>query len=142
MTIRIEFIADDVVGRVHSIDEPLSTWTRVKDAILVFDPDATIAPRSITAEWRAITAAAPEFAAIRSRFGVAFEYDDEARRRRLLFRDETRQVAALRGAQVVSPKAADVTDLLQSRGFVRRRLTAEQTRDLVRMLGMRHGANF
>jgi superfamily II DNA or RNA helicase len=141
--LHIEFIADEVLGRLSADkDVPHSTWGRIKDSILQFDPDAQIAGRAITAEWRAITAAAPDLAAIRNRHGIAVEYDAGARKQLLRFRDETREIDDLRNARVEAPEPSEMARLLAERGFTRRKLTQEQWRDVTRIVQMRHGANF
>lgn len=143
MSIRIEFVPEQILGRLIATAEVSSSiWSRVKDSILAFDPEALIAGRSITTEWRAVTAAAPELAAIRNRHGVAIEYDEGARQQLLRFRQETRDVEALRNAKVGLRSREEMAHVLAERGLTRRTLTPEQWRDVGRISQMQNGANF
>lgn len=143
MPLRIEFVADEVRGRVTAGPEiPAALWARVKDAVIAFDPDAQVSGRSIQSEWRAVTGAASELAAIRNRHGVEIEYDDGARDQLLRFRSEARLVDALRNAQAPVRNPEEMAGLLKERGFTRRTLTPEQWRDVGRVSQMQNGANF
>jgi hypothetical protein len=143
VSLRIEFIPESVIGLVTAgPDVSSSIWSRVKDSVLAFDPDAQIAGRSISAEWRAITAAAPDLAAIRNRHGVIVEYDDGARAQLMRHRQETRDASLLRDAKVAPLDPVEMSGTLLEKGFTRRSLTTEQWRDLARVAQMRHGANF
>lgn len=143
MSLRIEFVPDQVLGRLTAGPEiPAAIWARVKDAVVTFDPNAEIAGRSILSEWRAVTAAASEIAAIRNRHGVAVEYDESARAQLMRFRQETRVVDALRNEKAPLRGRDEMAKILAEKGFTRRVLTEEQWRDLGRVTHMQNGANF
>lgn len=143
MSVKIEFLDEDVLGRISATEDvPASAWTRVKGAVLQFEPNAQFTGRSVEVDWRVVTAAAPELASLRERYGLSFEYDAAAKRQLLRFRSETEAVARLRGQLHADVAQADIPQRLRELGFVKRSLTAEQLRDTARMMQMAHGANF
>ncbi len=143
MNVHFEFVSADLIGRVVGSDDlPPHVWSRVRESLLAFEPEARVVGRLIEVEWRTVLNAASELARQRERYGFATTYNDSAREQLVRYRDEARAVRSAQGTQRAVLSERELSDRLSSLGFTRRDLKPYQRRDLMKMVGLPHGANF
>jgi SNF2 family DNA or RNA helicase len=141
MNIRIEYLEEPPRARVAGDAEvPAAIWNRVLDLVLRVDGGADVVGRLIETDWGSFLQVVPELARAREEYGSIFTYNPEARRRLQQYREEFR---AVREVELVHPamREEEIQPRLAEFGFARI-LTGEQRRDVVRMVSLRHAANF
>lgn len=141
MELRIEYRDQEPNGRITASDDfSKPAWNRLREAVLGYQADATFLGWTIEAEWTTILSLAPVIASLRETFGFSVNYNDSAKSYLRKYRDERRAISAHKGGVDIDPDA--VQENLEMLGFVKRKLTAEQVRDVAGMATLANGANF
>ncbi len=120
----------------------LGVWSRLAEEARLADPYARVSPTSIEMTWSAALRCVGRLSGQQSRLGFRFEAgDNEAKRRLSEFVEQSRRIAALRGASTFEVAATDVQSKLKSLGFIRE-LLPYQLRDVAHLISLPSGANF
>ena len=125
-----------------SADFSPAVWARLRQIVLAADADAAISGDLIICSWVSALAVIPSLSNLRQQFGILLEASPEAEARLRTFRDQRRAVDEARIRRPASIPANEIGARLRERGFTRRALTNEQTRDVVRLVSLLNGANF
>jgi len=143
MAILIEFLSETGEARVSATsDAPDVHWSATLEALMRFDKDIEVRGRQLHTEWRIILAAAMALADARRFFGVTFTYNEEARVQLRQYKKERDHIEQCRAQVNLRISEQELLANLPLAGFTKRELRSYQLRDLSKVIGLAHAANF
>jgi SNF2 family DNA or RNA helicase len=125
-------------------DGESSIWERVRARALAEAEVRTVGADTVTVPWHVVLELLLDYGsrAQQEHHGFRFRIIGEAKERAARFASEVKQARAARTAMTVSLSPIEVIARLRELRFTRRSLREFQSRDLLHLLSMPHGANF
>ena len=144
-SISIEYNAVQLTGVLTLTGQPTgSIWERICARTLAELDGRLLGPDKVSLPWYAVLDLLLDFGsrAQQDAFGFRFHFVGEASVLAGRFAQEVKKARSTRTHLTVSVTAEELAGQLQLNSFTRRELRSFQTRDLMRLLSMPHGANF
>lgn len=144
-SIVISYDAARIVGKLASSSpEQSSIWDRLKSRLLEDDSARQVSSHELEFPWSSVLGILRDFGskAQQETLHFRFRFEGDAGRMAQQFATEFRQARASQSAILPSLTTGQIDATLRGQGFVKRQLRWFQSRDLLHLTALRHGANF
>ncbi|MDQ0087619.1 hypothetical protein J2T12_001013 [Paenibacillus anaericanus] len=120
----------------------ISAWNSLTRIILTHQPDARVLNNQVIADWSAILPIIGQLSSLKGKYGFKVTFDELAKKYIQKYVSDYSAVRAVSGKLTVKLVANEIPKLLKMHCFTERELSKEQLRDLIKVVGLKHGANF
>lgn len=140
--VTVHYEPTNLAAILEAVDLAPTVWTRIIQICMQADPSTIVREQRIELPWTAALPAIIQIGQMRKEFGFSMAASEEAETRLQEFQAERRVVQAAKDNALAVFSEGEIQANLFNAGFVKRKLTSFQIRDLRKLLSLKHGANF